>query len=127
MFGRKQPPPIRLRWEWPAGRTPTDQFVIRIDELTEESAGPFGLKASASIATRPPDPVNLRGTVLAGGAGHAGTGLTLVLPRDQVTGVVPGDELVLKVTSGDVCICVEKRGGAASREGAADDPAPDRP
>lgn len=96
---------INLTWEWPAGRMPDYKIMINVHDVKSVSRGIFGLRNSPSIANHFPDPVILRGVVLAPDGVKDKT-VTIWMPRIEVRDVKAGDNVGLGLIGTDVCICV---------------------
>lgn len=98
---------IELNWEWPNGRQPDHKIAIKVDKLEKYSAGFFGLKKSASIATSQPDPMTLKGKVVAGSASLLGKQVQLVLPKVELRGAGEQDVIALGILDQQVAICLQ--------------------
>lgn len=110
--------PVELHWQWAEGRQPTQRVVMRLDHVAPWDGGPLGVGKSPSMPTGFLDPIEIRGSVLAHGPGWNTSGVTLVLPAEELQDAHVGDRVALAILEGDynLCICVAKVPG--ERDGA---------
>jgi len=94
-----------LSWQWASGRAPEHRIVVRIESLESPSAGPFGLGRPPSVVQNLPDPVELRGTVLASSAPAKSATVRLLLPRLELGAAQRGFRVALGLLD-DTCICI---------------------
>src|ERR1051325_4027940 len=56
---------LKLHWEAPAGREPSQKLVVRVDEMREPDKGMLGyIENHPSMAHSMPSPVEIQGTVV---------------------------------------------------------------
>ena len=107
MFSKKRST-IQLHWEWPDGRNAEQQVHVRVVSIRAEPGGLFGFKKSPSFIGGLQDRQVLSGIVVAAGGDTEGKDVRLVLPKKEVSSILPGDTILLDIVDSDTCIAVKK-------------------
>jgi hypothetical protein len=111
---------LRLGWQWPAGRSADYKMLIKVSEISKESAGLF--RKFESAAEHLPDAVVITGQATLGGEFAAGQAVAIRAPRAELKDVSVGRLAGVGVIRQDgkdknICICVQ---GAPANLGADD-------
>lgn len=102
---------LELRWEWPAGRQPSQTLEVRVDKVKADGGGLFGIRNSPSMADGFPNPMILEGELLGVPSGQPSVRVHLRYPAHDLPAVAVGDRLGLAVLDGNVCIGASKLAG----------------
>lgn len=98
---------LELHWEWPLGRVAEQTILIKVIAIEKPVAGLFGIKKSPSLALSLPEPMLLKGQIIAGETGRAKT-LALTLPGIELAGLALNQYAVLALIQRKICICIRQ-------------------
>lgn len=99
---------INLKWEWPVGRAPVNQFIVKILKISDFDAGFLGIRKSPSFANSFPDPVVIDAIVFDADKTFINKSISLTLPKVEMSGVDVSNYVVLGVIDDNTCICLKK-------------------
>jgi hypothetical protein len=97
-----------LHWEGAAGRQPTEKIVVRVEAVERGDKGALGsIQNHPSLAGSMPDPMVLRGDVVARAGSFAASAASVRYPRVELKEVAAKDRVALGLVGG-ACICLER-------------------
>ena len=97
-----------FKWEWPGDRKPESRLLATVKSIEKQDEGLFGINKSPSIADNYPDAQILTGKILGNDSKLAEKTFTLILPKQELGGILPNDKIGLGIVNKYICICISK-------------------
>jgi len=97
---------IDLKWEWPANRSIEHKLLVKVDDVTKQGSGLFGVKKSPSLAASLPDPYIIRGNVENSDEKLHGKTVLLVAPKLEIGNIHKGSYVVFGLVDSTTCACI---------------------
>lgn len=98
---------LKLKWEWPDGRTADQKLIIAVESLGNYSSGLFGFIKSPSIVENVPDPMEIKGKVVGGSPSMINHEVVLVLPKIELGSIQENNLIAVGLIDNSTCICIK--------------------